>query len=420
MLTLCDVQFVTYKEGEPLQAVLSDSVNRIDATISEEAARRYYKKAKKRFTNGTVGGLIQLLDFEIVARDWGARPKRITLFVKKFETLGANGSGAYGVPQSVEDRPEVRLVAEKLKEFRDQEKAAKELLSKQNSPNKTPSLSSQLNIDHGSQAMFATQAPLPRAFAGTNGNIKGQSNGTGVGPRTIENKFEVSSTPDSSSQSTSGDQNEEHEPDKVKTLHMEPPQKKAVFGKKPAATTHKDLLSILRGATKTSNKKFPLSVSAPARADIIPSNAIASLPATKITTEQLPPPVPDTPSSPHCKTPTSPLIPVTTTVSPGEDQSRSNIQIKPSTIATSKKMRNRINGYDVKISKDQEALLNSRDCKCLPNPMGWENLTICSLVASGARSTRAFRKHPYLDTPISKSQSGFPSQEGRGRPEEVK
>lgn len=138
------------------------------ANIAKNASKRYFHKTRQNFTEGTLGGLIQLLDFEIVATHLGPRPQKITLLVKDFQGLGSNGMGEVGMaPQAIESREETKALLEMLKEFRDLEKSA----NHQTRSSQERSISESLLVSQvgsnppsednymNSQAEFATQAP---------------------------------------------------------------------------------------------------------------------------------------------------------------------------------------------------------------------------------------------------------------------
>ena len=147
---------------EPLQATVSDGITRINVKFSAAASQRYAQKTKKSLTNGTPGGLIQLLDFEILATHLGPRPGRLTLFVNDFKSIGSNGSGHFGLatPHGIESRQVVKTHIERLTKWRNKESKGGHV-----SPN--PSLRSQLSNgssveepSSASQAAFSTQAPF--------------------------------------------------------------------------------------------------------------------------------------------------------------------------------------------------------------------------------------------------------------------
>ena len=151
---------MTFKD--PIQVTLSDSVIRINASITNQASQRYAEKNRRKLTDGTVGGLIQLHDFEIVATHFGPRDKRLTLYVKDFKSLGADGSGNFGVaPQAIENREGTKELLNKLADLRKHELDPHSEQSPAASPTRSqPSTqSSEAGNNQDSQVGFATQVP---------------------------------------------------------------------------------------------------------------------------------------------------------------------------------------------------------------------------------------------------------------------
>lgn len=160
MLLITRVQFLTFKE--PLQVTLSDSVTRVNASITNQASQHYAKKNRRRLTENTVGGLIQLLEFEIVATHLGPRDKRLTLYVKDFVSLGSNGSGNFGVaPQAIESREGTKELLNQLAGLQRHGSDLHSELSATASPSGSqPSTQTfEAETHQDSQVSFATQLP---------------------------------------------------------------------------------------------------------------------------------------------------------------------------------------------------------------------------------------------------------------------
>ena len=159
---------MTYKD--PIQVTLSDSVIRVNASITSQASQRYTEKYRKKLTEGTLGGLIQLYEFEIVATHFGPRDKRLTLYVKELNSLGADGSGTFGLaPQAIEGREETKELLKKLAALREHELKAYSEESAAASPIRSqPSTqTSEAGNDQDSQVGFATQVPRSIAPIGS-------------------------------------------------------------------------------------------------------------------------------------------------------------------------------------------------------------------------------------------------------------
>ncbi|KAL9129659.1 MAG: hypothetical protein Q9217_001938 [Psora testacea] len=99
---------------EPVRATLSDSVTRINVSFATTASQKHEKETRQRLSQGSLGGVLQLLDFELVATPYGPRSSRLTLFIKDFNILGSAGSGEKGVPRPIEDAGDISVLLEKL------------------------------------------------------------------------------------------------------------------------------------------------------------------------------------------------------------------------------------------------------------------------------------------------------------------
>ena len=151
---------------EPIQVTLSDSVVRVNASITNQASQKYAKQNRRKLTEGTVGGLIQLHEFEIVATHLGPRDKRLTLYVKDFKGIGANGSGNFGVaPQAIESREGTKELLKKLADLRKHGWDAHSEQSATMSPiqSQPSTQTSETGNDRDTQVGFATQVPRSHA-----------------------------------------------------------------------------------------------------------------------------------------------------------------------------------------------------------------------------------------------------------------
>lgn len=175
---------MTYED--PIQVTISDSVIRVNASITKQASQRYTEKYRKKFTEGTLGGLIQLHEFEIVATHFGPRDKRLTLYVKELNSLGAEGSGTFGVaPQAIEGREVTKKLLGKLAELREHGLKAYSGHSAAASPIRSqPSTqTSEAGNDQDSQVGFATQ--VPRSIAPIGSKSKSLGSATGINTSSI-------------------------------------------------------------------------------------------------------------------------------------------------------------------------------------------------------------------------------------------
>lgn len=114
-------QFLTFED--PVKLVLSDKSISIPATIASGAVNAFEKKYRKRITERTQGGIIQLLQFEIVVTHLGEPSEKLTLLVQEFKHIGSDGSGTFGHPQPITEKLSLQKLLTELKAFRDQEAA---------------------------------------------------------------------------------------------------------------------------------------------------------------------------------------------------------------------------------------------------------------------------------------------------------
>lgn len=358
--------------ADPLQATLSDSVTRVNATISKEAAQQYVEKHKKRLTAGTLGGLFQLQTFEIVATHLGSRSMRITLFVMDLKPLGSNGSGALGFPRAIEDREELLELIQKLKDYRE-ETVRNGARSRQPTPSKMFTLSSQPDNDspvhshRDSQTTFATQVPATRVPSGVNVMPKIASNNVSMNLEI--DKDSVAGQPQSKLPGLNELEAGLKGIGKNGTGGTGPfHPSRAGFppvGGKPQATTSEELLSLLQQAKQVPSTKTAINMAAPAQAQAAPD---AESPAPTATNPPME--VPTVAADIHASAADTQIeSPSATCINKSAVAGQSNYcavegnRSQPSASRPSPRTRNRISRRDIKISKDQELLLDSRDCR---------------------------------------------------------
>ena len=139
---------------------------RVNASITNQSSQRYAKEYRRKLTDGTVGGLIQLHEFEIVATHLGPRDKRLTLYVQNFKCLSSDRSSTFGVaPQAIEGRARTKELLKKLAGLREHESDAHFKQSASSSPIKSQSNTqiSEAGTNQASQVGFATQLSRPNA-----------------------------------------------------------------------------------------------------------------------------------------------------------------------------------------------------------------------------------------------------------------
>ena len=109
-------QFLTF--DDPIQAVISDKTTSITATIASAAVEEFYRQHGRRVTENTRGCLIQLLQFEIVATHHGPPDDRLTLRIQEFKHIGCDGEGTYGNPRPIIKQDGIKQFLNELKAFR--------------------------------------------------------------------------------------------------------------------------------------------------------------------------------------------------------------------------------------------------------------------------------------------------------------
>lgn len=134
--------------------------------IASAAAERFESQQGRRVTEGTLGAVIQIIDYEIVAQHHGPKRTKITMLINNFRHIGSDGSAPFGTPCSIECQPPIIGLLGKLQTLRSQEHSMsqspaslKPARGNTASPSQTTSVSStDDNIDR-TQTNLATQIP---------------------------------------------------------------------------------------------------------------------------------------------------------------------------------------------------------------------------------------------------------------------
>lgn len=88
----------------------------INASITDAAAQNFLTKSRRRVTQETLGGIIHLRSFDIVATFMGPDNSfRITLLIKTFELLGSEASPVFGKPRAIHKRIAIQGLETKLR-----------------------------------------------------------------------------------------------------------------------------------------------------------------------------------------------------------------------------------------------------------------------------------------------------------------
>lgn len=106
---------------DPIEAWITDSTTRLKATMATSAVQKFFTESRKRVNKAIIGGLIQILAFEVVATHLGPRASRLTILIKEFKSLGSEGSSNFAIPRPIEQDLEIKELCERLKGIRAKE-----------------------------------------------------------------------------------------------------------------------------------------------------------------------------------------------------------------------------------------------------------------------------------------------------------
>lgn len=150
----------------PIHVWISDSQVHAKVTISASAAELFKRIYRKQITQGTLGGIFQLANFEIVAQHHGPKKTKITMLIHELNHIGSDGSCAFGRPRPIECLEDIQELLDEFHAFRAQDAISREAssdlaLHKRFVPlsSRTSSISSCDTGEDLSQAAFATQVP---------------------------------------------------------------------------------------------------------------------------------------------------------------------------------------------------------------------------------------------------------------------
>lgn len=100
----------------PITVLVSDSMTDINASITNAAAQHFITKSRRRVTQGTLGGIIHLQNFDVMATYMGPDEScRITLSIKTFDFLGSEASPVFGIPRAIQNSIAIRSLEKKLR-----------------------------------------------------------------------------------------------------------------------------------------------------------------------------------------------------------------------------------------------------------------------------------------------------------------
>lgn len=153
---------------ETIEAWVSDSITRLQVRFATSAAHKYREETRRRLTQDSLGGILQITDFEILATHLGPRPSRLTFLIKDFQNVGCVGSGGFGCPRALNDLPEIIELLDRLQILRSQgrSKAHQSLITGKDAEDRDLQFGSQSETQYSSpdnrsrpasQEIFATQ-----------------------------------------------------------------------------------------------------------------------------------------------------------------------------------------------------------------------------------------------------------------------
>ncbi len=100
--------------GDPIQAILSDSYTRVEATFATAAARGFFTLHQRRITEKTRGSIFNVKNYEVVINIQNRNEPYVSLLVKDFEHLGCDGEGTFGHPKNIESQGRVVALLHEL------------------------------------------------------------------------------------------------------------------------------------------------------------------------------------------------------------------------------------------------------------------------------------------------------------------
>lgn len=169
----------------PIHVWISDSQVYVKVTISAPAAEHFKRTYRRPITQGTLGGIFQLTNFEVVAQHHGPKKTKITMLIHELIHVGSDGSCAFGRPRPIECLEDIQELLDQFHAFRAQDAISREAssdlaLHKRCLPlsSRTSSISSCDTGGDLSQAAFATQVPhlgpkkRARAAAGAKSDVE--------------------------------------------------------------------------------------------------------------------------------------------------------------------------------------------------------------------------------------------------------
>ena len=351
--------------GESPRATLSDGRSQIKATFCAVATESFEEKERRRLTENTLGGLLQLEKFEILATNTGPRPERISLslHIIEFQGIGCYGAENFGrvAPYSIDSHQNIKQHLGALATLRKRESLSTRILPGPTMPSEASASSqprhksSSQEIEPASQT-FATQAPVREYDT---------SRHAGAVPQRSEQRSSDSILKISAASMTATVPTEPSSTTKRNLPDSSTPQKTLANGSKSSSEQAKALLALLPQQNRVPilnpvRRAYPKSPVPPRVLDFVPKlTPEDEVPTTQKPTTELS--ESSTPVIGDESEESSRLIKVASEEPSVEVASTLSGRNKP--LGHQHTSRSRISRKDVKIRKDQEKLLNDDNCK---------------------------------------------------------
>ncbi|KAL1632000.1 hypothetical protein SLS56_004045 [Neofusicoccum ribis] len=178
------LQFTQVEDDEPIDAIVSDSVNSIKVRFSNVVERRFEEKHKRPITSNTRGGIMYIKEFEIVIPQFGtADEDPVFLLVSNAIYEGSPSSQIFGRPTPIQSRQKMKRLLERFHKVKFEENSdGAEIVGSgmesdddamsQGEPNTVNERPAASQTQFGTQAAFSQVPFMPRREKGSPKGIK--------------------------------------------------------------------------------------------------------------------------------------------------------------------------------------------------------------------------------------------------------
>lgn len=358
-----------------MRLVISDRSTSIEVSIAAAATQKFAREERQRFTEDRVGGLIQIKAFEVVATHLARSPRRLTLLIKEFKCLGSDGSAACGMPRPIEDvdKEEHHFLdqLETIRRKKDSPTILRPAFGQVSAETITlPRTSRELLMRHrpdplATQAEFATQVPRVLSLSPSPKSWNDRPMDSREGLSALVEPSGVHAAPDSDGLKTQ----EQAARAKLNSNQVPLEKRSLVSGRPPQLYDRSALINILTTKPQPQVANMPTGSEArsPKQNETDPANLQSGVKANNLIADgakRQNGATNPTPGSGHSSetdnsASASPARFKTVSNSPPQTDEKSPHQIVSVTHASNQ----RISMRDVRIPKDQEAVLNRPDCE---------------------------------------------------------